>query len=281
MKRAYAELPSNRGEWQIHYRTDGQGKPLILLHPSPLSGAVLTAQIATLAPLARCIAWDTPGYGASDPLPASCDDDLTLAPYVEALNDFLTALNIDDALVYGSATGAQIAVEFAKAYPQRCSGLLLENVAAFTVDDIRSITEGYFPDFSPQIDGSHLTAMWDMARRTTRYFPWHSNDPSADMRDADAPVAVANGIFRDTFLAGERYDRAYRAAFANERLEELTAVTVPVRIVHWEDSILGEYGERIASASLPENIVVRHAGAGMDARLSTLRDAAAELLATP
>ncbi|MEM6606286.1 MAG: hypothetical protein AAF671_11040, partial [Pseudomonadota bacterium] len=36
--------------------------------------------------------------------------------------------------------------------------------------------------------------------------------------------------------AGENYDRAYRCAFANERLERLVAVQKPVHIVVWDEA---------------------------------------------
>ncbi|MFT7287674.1 MAG: pimeloyl-ACP methyl ester carboxylesterase [Halieaceae bacterium] len=278
MKRAYANIDGPDAKWQIHYRSAGHGTALVMLHPSPLSGAALVPQIELLAPLARCIAWDAPGYGASDPLPPAFDEDTGLEPYVSSLKAFLEALGIEQALLYGSATGAQIAIEFAKAHHQHCAGLLLENVAAFSEQEIETITDGYFPDFAPRADGGHLTGIWDMAQRTTRYFPWQSQDPQAQRRDAYPAPAIINGIARDTLCAGPDYARAYRAAFANERLDTLQAVTVATRIVLWEDGVLGSYGERIGAVSQPDNIRVIRAASGMQARLSAVRRAAVELL---
>jgi len=279
VKRAYASIDGRDRQWQIHYRCAGDGAALVILHPSPLSGAALAPQMEVLAPLARCIAWDTPGYGASDPLPSSFDGDLGLQPYVASLKAFLEAMGIEQALLYGSATGAQIAIEFARAHDRHCAGLLLENVAVFSEQEIATITEGYFPDFAPRADGGHLADVWDMAQRTTRYFPWQSRDPLAQRRSAYPAPAIVNSIARDTLLAGPDYARAYRAAFANERLDTLQAVTVPTRIVLWEDGVLGSYGERIDSVALPDNTRVVHAAPGMEARLSAVRDAALELLA--
>jgi pimeloyl-ACP methyl ester carboxylesterase len=68
--------------WQIHYRSQGQGRPVILLHPSPLSSGFMQPIMNVLAEHNRVIAWDTRGYGQSDSL---VETNGGLAPYVEAL----------------------------------------------------------------------------------------------------------------------------------------------------------------------------------------------------
>ncbi len=277
MRRGYASLQGPDDGWQIHYREAGHGSPLLLLHPSPLSSAALLPQLQILAPLARCIAWDTPGYGASDPLPQSWQQD-SLTPYVAAVSGFLDALGLDQALIYGSATGAQIAIEFSKTHPERCSGLLLENVALFSEEECAQIVDGYFPDLTPRADGGHLADLWNMARRSTRYFPWNADDGEATRRSGYPDPAIINGAVRDYLSAGTDYARAYRAAFNNERLEGLQAVQTPTRILLWDDGMLGKYSERLASAELPASMEIRRAGAGMEARLDMLGEAAAELL---
>ena len=277
MKRNYSTLAGPEGAWQIHYRSAGQGEPIVMLHPSPLSSASLAPMIDTLSGQAHCIAWDTPGYGYSDPLPASWSGD-GLDPYVEALRCFLDSLELRSPLVYGSATGAQIGIEFSKRHAQRCGGLLLENAALFSAEECAEIADGYFPDITPKDDGSHLQTLWQMARQGSRFFPWNSSDPSADRRGGYAPAAVIDTVVRDHLLAGTDYDRAYRAAFANETLEQLREVTVPTRIVLWDDGMLGPYGERVAEAELPANITVLPAASGMEARLAVLGQAAASLM---
>ncbi len=277
MRRAYADIDDSGGFRQIHYRECGAGSPLVMLHPSPLSSQSLAPQIAALSAEFRCIAWDTPGYGFSDALPDSAKDDRTLAPYVEALAGFLDSLSLDAPLIYGSATGAQIAVEFARTYPARCSGLLLENAALFEEAETSRILDGYFPDIDARDDGSHLALLWTMAARSTRFFPWYADGPEAERRPAYAPASIVNGVVRDYLLSGPDYDRAYRAAFANERPERLQALAVNTHVLLWEDGLLGEYGERVGTVALPDCVAIRKAGAGMEARLATLLDSAVEL----
>ena len=277
MERSYATVPGPAGDWQIHYRRHGEGPPLVMLHPSPLSGAFLVSQMQRLASQARCIAWDTPGYGASDPLPASWNT-RTLKPYVKALDLFVDALGFQEVALYGSATGAQIAIEFARTYSKRCRALLLENLALFSDKEVETITAGYFPDLSPDADGKHLALIWNMARRSTRFFPWQVDHCEAQRRNAYPPPTAINDIASAYLAAGPDYARAYRAAFANERLETLAAVPVPTRIVLWDEGLLGEYGERIAQAPLPEHIQIVRAGTGFEARMTTLAQAAHALL---
>ena len=111
IRRAYVTLANGQ---QIHYRHQGQGYPVILLHPSPLSSAFMTPLITAWSANCHCLAWDTPGYGQSDPLPG---EDLSLSPYVESLAGFIRTLELEPPVIYGSATGAQIAIEFGKTYP--------------------------------------------------------------------------------------------------------------------------------------------------------------------
>ena len=279
MRRAYADLSGSDGPWQIHYRESGSGPALVMLHPSPLSSAFLAPQMELLGEWMRCIAWDTPGYGYSDPLPPCFNRDRSLTPYVESLLQFLDSLDLDRSFIYGSATGAQIAIAFAGTFPRRCSGLLLENVGLFEDDEADALLDGYFPDLSTRDDGEHLRELWKMAAQGSRYFPWYDTRPEALRNDINPPASVLNAVVRDHLLAGKEYDRAYRAAFSHERLEPLMRLAVPARIVQWQDGLLGKYGERPASAPLPSNVVVRRAGPGMEARMECLGQAAHELMA--
>jgi tRNA (guanine-N1)-methyltransferase len=52
-------------------RIVGSGPPVLLLHPSPQSGAFSLPMARRLAPDFTAIALDTPGYGLSDPLPGA------------------------------------------------------------------------------------------------------------------------------------------------------------------------------------------------------------------
>lgn len=281
--RAYATLAAADGDWQIHYRELNEtastaDATCVLLHPSPLASASMLPTMHALSKDMRCIAWDTPGYGMSDPLPATWRG-ADLQPYVQALRLFIEALGLQRPIIYGSATGAQIAIEFSKTAPDACGGLLLENVALFTDEEREQILDGYFPSVSPNDDGHHLETIWTMARESTRFFPWYSKESGADRRGAYPPADIITGVVRDYLQAGPDYDRAYRAAFLNERVEKLHDVSVETRIVLWEHGLLGEYSERLKQAALPAKMSLRHAGGGITNRMDVVAKSARELLA--
>ncbi|QHJ13854.1 Haloalkane dehalogenase [Paraglaciecola mesophila] len=269
--------------WQLHYRSQGADHlpVVVLLHASPMSSAIMLPIMSALSDSFKVIALDTPGYGQSDPLPqfkgaqlpTDRDEkpDSSLTPYVQALNEFINALGLKQPLLYGSATGAQIAIEYAKAHPSSIKGMVLENAAWFKDDEREAILAEYFPDISPQKDGSHLALVWKMSSQLFHYFPWFDTSESARVGSADMPAQVIQDTLMGYLTAGENYHLAYRAAFMNERPEQLQPVTVPTHILRWPTSLLKQYVDRLDDANLPSNIQMRFAQAGMDGRFIALK----------
>ena len=105
-----------------------------MLHASPMSSAALLPFIRVAAEFNTVIAPDTPGYGWSDPLQEPTED---LSGYVAALQAFSARLGLESFGLYGTATGAQIAVEFSKSHPARVDYLILDNAAHFTDEENR------------------------------------------------------------------------------------------------------------------------------------------------
>lgn len=276
--------------WQLHYRSQGEDHlpVIVLLHASPMSSAIMLPIMNALSDSFKVIALDTPGYGQSDPLPQtqsgkgdtldnspepidSLEPDVGLAPYVQALNEFINALGLNQPLLYGSATGAQIVIEYAKAHPESMKGMVLENAAWFKDDERSAILEQYFPDIRPQKDGSHLALVWKMSSQLFHYFPWFDTSENARVGHADMPAQVIQDTLMGYLTAGENYHLAYRAAFMNERPEQLQPVTVPTHILRWPTSLLKQYVDRLDDAELPANIQMRFAQAGIDDRFNVLK----------
>lgn len=106
---------------------DSAAPPVVLLHGSGASASFWRHQLAALSPHFRVIAWNTPGYGWSDPLTNS---NPSYATYAEVLAEFLTALKIDRAHVVGNSFGAGLALEFAWRFPHQVHRLALSGVSA-------------------------------------------------------------------------------------------------------------------------------------------------------
>jgi pimeloyl-ACP methyl ester carboxylesterase len=271
IKKHYADTPVAGGTIQTHYRAAGRGAPLVMLHPSPLSSAFMQPLMAQLADLAHAIAPDTPGYGMSDALPQPGND---LQPYVQWLAGFLEALQLPAVTLYGSATGAQIAIEFAKAHPQQVGHLVLDNAVHFEDAERADIMQHYFPCLAPQADGSHLQLAWKISDALFRCFPWYA-ETGASAGGPEPPVALVHATAMGYLQAGEDYARAYRAAFNNERAERLKAVPVPTSVIRWQGSILRLQADRLDSYEWPEHIRMVHCGASPQERFAAIRKAAA------
>ncbi len=269
LRKAYVDTPLAGGTIQTHYRTAGEGAPLIVLHPSPMSSAFMVPVIDTVSDLCRVLAPDTPGYGATEALPEPGED---LSPYVDWLLAFADAQGLDRFLLYGSATGAQIAIEFAHAHPQRLQHLVLDNAVHFTDAERAEIMARYFPDIAPREDGGHLADTWAMAKGLFQGFPWYE-EPEAPL--PDPPLSVVQATAVAYLVAGEDYARAYRAAFDNERAERVQSLTVPTTILRWAGSLLREQADRLDDFDWPEHITMEHSEATVEARFEALRTAIA------
>lgn len=123
---AFPLAAQRAGNATVAYREAGAGPALVLLHGIGNQSGSWVGQLAALAPRFRTIAWDAPGYGGSDRLPAESP---AAADYAGALAALLDALGIERAVLVGSSFGALIAGAFAASRPERTAGLLLLNPA--------------------------------------------------------------------------------------------------------------------------------------------------------
>ena len=288
IRRGYLAFGDGR---QTHFRRAGGGDPLILLHPSPLSSSWMEPVIEVLCGTVDAIAPDTPGYGASDPLPepsagpGSIDQRGEradgLGAYIQWLQEFIRTLGFERVGLYGSATGAQIAIEFARAYPEAARYVVLDNVAHFTAEERERMLRRYFPDLSPRADGRHLQTAWSMVCGLWQWFPWYRQDEEHRITaPATVPEEALQRMLVDHLRAGPDYARAYRAAMRNEDAARVRGVPVPVRIIRWEGSLLRCYADRFDSFRWPPHIRMAPCGSATEERLQAIRRAVRELAGT-
>ncbi len=224
---------------QIHYRSAGAhhrnaaARPLMVYHPSPTSSKVLEPLIAQLGEHRHVIAPDMPGNGDSEPLPnLDAPSIFDLAAHAAKTLDALALASCD---LYGSHTGASIAMEVAIARPDRVGRLIIDGMGLYTSDEQKAILESYAPQINPDLNGSQLNWAWHFCRDQYLFWPWFARDreharavglPSADFMH-DKVVEVLKAI--------RTYHRSYRAAFHHPKRERLPLVRVPT-LVTWEPS---------------------------------------------
>jgi len=238
---------ANLSYGQTHYRQANQEHDhiIVLLHASPMSSEFMQPLMNELQGEFRVISPDTPGYGASDslsPEALSAADDLS--PYVAWLKEFTDSLKLTKFVLYGSATGAQLAIEFARMYPESLHKVILDNAAHFEAFEREDILTKYFPSLKPQSDGSHFLCAWRMAQGVSQWFPWYQQDEEHRIGDSVMPPALLHRVALAYLIAGESYDQAYRRAFANEDARRVQAVSVPVTVIRWNRSALKKFTDR-------------------------------------
>jgi pimeloyl-ACP methyl ester carboxylesterase len=248
MKKAYVTVEKNI---QLHYRTIGKGQPIVLFHPSPRSSKMMETLGIMLSKKYRVIMPDLFGYGNSDALPIPIS---SLYDYVPYLKKAFKALKINELAIYGSATGAQLGIAYALTYPEDVKCLFLDNAAHFSEAESQNMIQNYFPDFTPQYDGSHIEKLWSHVVDSTQYFPWF--DKSKPLNFPEAPAIVLNDIFKDYLIAGAKYDDAYKAAFLHEKGEHVQKLKVKTLIFNWLQSPLLPYINNLLAMDLPENVEI-------------------------
>lgn len=114
----------------IAFRSSGTGPPVLFLHGLGGSSTAWEPQLDDLGDTFRCIAWDLPGYGDSEPI-----SPLTFPAIADAATRLLDDLDIEQADVVGLSFGGQQALHLALGHPDRVGRLVLADTSArFGVD---------------------------------------------------------------------------------------------------------------------------------------------------
>ena len=105
----------------LHYREQGTGEPLILLHGNGEDGSYFERQMDAFASRFRVIALDTRGHGRSPRGEAP----FTIRQFADDLLAFMDGQGIERAHLLGFSDGGNIALAFALAHPERVGKLVL------------------------------------------------------------------------------------------------------------------------------------------------------------
>jgi pimeloyl-ACP methyl ester carboxylesterase len=196
-RRGYVDGPAG----QIHYREQGQGAPVILIHQGPWSSIQYHRVMPILAAMGlRAIAVDLPGHGMSSPVAG----EPSVAAFADCVAAAISALGLEKAMVAGHHGGAIVAARLAAAHPDKVTRLALDNAVIFTAEERAAMRQGMMSeiqDVAP--DGGHFTERWAQVRRL--------GDP--EWSDATVHISVVtyflNGPWKEhARIAGGRHDLA-------------------------------------------------------------------------
>ena len=216
VERAYA--PCRYG--QVHLRRVAGGNanpPVLCFHQVPNSGQVFERFLERIGTDRLAIAFDTPGYGMSDPAP----DPQTIEAYAGGLADAVGALGLADRPVdlIGYHTGAAIAAALAAGGKVRVRRMVLVAVPVFSAPERASF--GAQPPIPFDEEGYWAREEW---RRSWR---WRGPGQSRE--------SVLR-TFAEKMRPGAR-ERGARAIAAFDMAGALRASTTPLLLVRPKDDL--------------------------------------------
>jgi pimeloyl-ACP methyl ester carboxylesterase len=211
----YADIADGR----VHLRCAGPpGKrPLLMFQSAPGSSAPLSGLIESLAANHQVIAPDYLGNGDSAKPQREVDIAL-LAKDALQLADRLDLRTFD---LWGTHTGALIALELALIAPDRVGRAVLEAPPLLAADVSKDILANYLPPLIPDKWGLHVQQAWNMRRDMFLFWPWYRQ-----RRDAVRPLGLPDDATLHDWAvgllkSGRTYDLSYRAAFEYETAQRL------------------------------------------------------------
>lgn len=265
--RHFATIPNGRfGTRQVHYRRAGSGPVLLMFHQSPLSSSDLLPAMHRWKDRYTCIAPDTPGYGMSDPFGVEV---VEMEDIADAAVEFMDAIGLDKAALYGFHTGAMIAASVAAHHPDRVVSASCNGYVVMSEAERHDFLTHYLPKFEPKWDGSHLAWLWARLREQTVFFPWYRPGVATRMNIDMPKPDVLQAALVDFLRAGDNYRVGYRAAFSMRSDLALKRAQVPVLVTAANTDPLRLQLPRILHPS--KTVTVREGGT-IDETLDLCRD---------
>ncbi|MGE0845376.1 MAG: alpha/beta fold hydrolase [Flavobacteriaceae bacterium] len=226
IRRGFVNVPAG----QMHYRMAGEGgeRPFVMLHSNPGSSAMLLPLIERFGAVRRVFAPDTPGFGdSSRPTQAHPE----IPDYARETAAAIDAMGIGEFDLYGTHTGANIALELALMFPERVKHLILDGIAFYTPEEKEELLERYAPHVLPDHEGHHLMWTWHFVRDQWIYWPWFKRDKD-HRRDVGMPDPVfLNAVVLDVLKNLGAFNLGYEASFRYRKEDRLPLLAVPTLIV--------------------------------------------------
>ena len=136
-------------------------------------------------------------------------------------------LGLEQFDLWGTHTGALVALELALSAPDRVGRLVLEAPPLLPADFSQDILANYLPALVPDKWGLHVQQAWNMRRDMFLFWPWYRQQ-----RDAVRPLGLPDDATLHDWTvgllkSGQTYDLSYRAAFEYDTAARLPRLTRP------------------------------------------------------
>ncbi len=238
---------------RMHLRRAGAGgRPTLVIPTGGGSCAQFAPVISGLADGRSVFAVDYPGNGLSD----KSRRKVTIETLAEDMIALLDALGLEEVDIWGSHTGALVALEMAVTAPGRVGRLVMEGPVFISKDFEEDLLANYFPAIRPDKWGLHLPLVWNWRRDLFMFWPWYRVDRAA-ARKLGVPGAeelhkYAVGILE----SGETYDGAYRSAFSYDTRTRMPLLTRPTLVCAGPEDMLKDGLSEAARLGRPDVVTV-------------------------
>jgi pimeloyl-ACP methyl ester carboxylesterase len=132
----YTDSQSRFYKWKgisVHFKDEGQGIPIILLHGTSASLHTWDKLTTYLKDHVRIIRVDLPGFGLTGPHP---ERDYSLNAYLQFLDVFTEYIEVSQCIITGNSWGGLLAWYYAAQRQQKVKGLILIDAAGYPMSTI-------------------------------------------------------------------------------------------------------------------------------------------------
>ena len=187
----------------------------------------------------KLIALDTPGYGLSDPLlkknPKAKD-------FANATISTLEKLKVNQYILYGTHTGAHIALEVAIS-SSKVKYLIIDGISFYNSAEKKELLKKYAPKFTPHYSGGHLVKAWHHTRDQTLYYPWFNKTKRIKRK-----LPSSNYLHKVVIAklrADINYIKGYRAAFSHNTQGAFKKLKTKTVLYSRSDDVLEKHVNRV------------------------------------
>jgi len=213
------------GPVKTSFRVIGRGAPLLMMHGGRADLGMLVPLAQHLSGRFQCILYDQRDCGA------------TIAPghaygfpdLASDARDLLDALEIQNAYVYGTSFGGQVAQLFAASFPERIRGLVLGSTwpAGRWIDD-------HNPEAARTLSELRRDASANARQIAEYYYP-------PDFLDSHPEIVAGHGRPADRSVAGKRREelsrKPVRIDFGRIRCPTVLIAGREDRLVAWQTTM--------------------------------------------
>ena len=116
----------------VHYRDEGHGHPLVLIHGTAASLHTWDGWTKELKDHFSIIRMDLPAFGLTGPHP---ERNYSLNNYTNFLKTFLDSIGVDSFYLAGNSLGGNISWNFSATYPEKVQKLILLDASGYPTEE--------------------------------------------------------------------------------------------------------------------------------------------------